>query len=305
MRDCRFVWLGTDKLFDAFTFAFEETECGWFQAHAYRFDDHTSTFIVETPERVWRAAGLDEMSKEDSIAFCERLFATLSRRPPADVERRASARLGAVDPLPARRLNENWVHYRRRADGRHDADRADGRRGAHRALLDRLGHQARARRRDRTGEQHRARIRAISTARCSTTAMCAASRCCASRMRRATRPSGSRTCDRYASFEPEQFAYSLLTRWQRISHENLRVRDAAYLADFEDWIAQRSGIDVTADTKRPVPPMFTPFTLRGVTLKNRIVVSPMAQYSAVDGIAGRLSPGAPRRPRDGRRRRWS
>ena len=75
MRECRFVWLGTDKLFDAFTFAFEKTECGWFQAHAYRFDDHTSTFIVETPERVWRAAGLDEMSKEDSIAFCEKLFA--------------------------------------------------------------------------------------------------------------------------------------------------------------------------------------------------------------------------------------
>ena len=75
LRDCRFVWLGTDKLFDAFTFAFEKTEFGWFQAHAYRFDDHMSTFIVEAPERVWRAAGLDEMSKEDGIAFCERLFA--------------------------------------------------------------------------------------------------------------------------------------------------------------------------------------------------------------------------------------
>jgi len=60
LRDCRFVWLGTDKLFDAFTFAFEKTEFGWFQAHAYRFDDHMSTFIVEAPERVWRAAGLDE-----------------------------------------------------------------------------------------------------------------------------------------------------------------------------------------------------------------------------------------------------
>ncbi len=75
VRHCRFVWLGTHKLFDAFTFAFEETPHGWFQAHAYRFDDTTSTFIVETPEPVWRAAGLDTMDKASSIAFCEKLFA--------------------------------------------------------------------------------------------------------------------------------------------------------------------------------------------------------------------------------------
>src|SRR5690242_5029392 len=74
-RRCRFVWLGTHKLFEAFTFAFEETEHGWFQAHAYRFDDETSTFIVEAPEEVWRKAGLETMEKEDAIAYCERLFA--------------------------------------------------------------------------------------------------------------------------------------------------------------------------------------------------------------------------------------
>ncbi len=76
VRDCRFVWLGTSKLFEAFTFAFEKTEWGWFQAHAYRFDDETSTFIVEAPQAVWRAAGLESMEKEQSIAFCERLFAS-------------------------------------------------------------------------------------------------------------------------------------------------------------------------------------------------------------------------------------
>src|SRR5215210_3699466 len=75
LRRCRFVWLGTHKLFDAFTFAFEETEHGWFQAHAYQFDATTSTFIVEAPEEVWRKAGLETMEKEDAIAFCERLFA--------------------------------------------------------------------------------------------------------------------------------------------------------------------------------------------------------------------------------------
>ncbi|MDB5966184.1 MAG: bifunctional salicylyl-CoA 5-hydroxylase/oxidoreductase, partial [Polaromonas sp.] len=75
LRACRFVWLGTHKTFDAFTFAFEQTEHGWFAAHAYKFDDQTSTFIVETPEAVWKAHGLDQMSQQDGIAFCERLFA--------------------------------------------------------------------------------------------------------------------------------------------------------------------------------------------------------------------------------------
>jgi anthraniloyl-CoA monooxygenase len=84
--------------------------------------------------------------------------------------------------------------------------------------------------------------------------------------------------DRYTAFEAEQFAYSLLTRSQRISHENLRLRDHGFVARLETWFA-RDGADASA----PPPPMFTPFTLRGVTLANRIVVSPMAQYSCVDG----------------------
>src|SRR5690606_40864905 len=73
-RQCRFVWLGTHKTFDAFTFAFEQTEHGWFQAHAYKFDGNTSTFIVETPEEVWKAHGIDQMSQEEGIAFCQKLF---------------------------------------------------------------------------------------------------------------------------------------------------------------------------------------------------------------------------------------
>jgi anthraniloyl-CoA monooxygenase len=88
---------------------------------------------------------------------------------------------------------------------------------------------------------------------------------------------------RYAdTLPPEQFMYSMLTRSQRISHENLRLRDAAWLADFERWFAERAGVTVAQDAAPP-PPMFTPYTLRGVTLKNRVVVSPMAQYSAIDG----------------------
>ena len=88
---------------------------------------------------------------------------------------------------------------------------------------------------------------------------------------------------RYVNLPPEQFAYSLLTRSQRISHENLRLRDRQYVELYEDWIAERAGAH-RQPHQQPIPPMFTPFTLRGVTLKNRVVVSPMAQYSCVDGL---------------------
>src|SRR5690606_13059552 len=89
---------------------------------------------------------------------------------------------------------------------------------------------------------------------------------------------------RYADFEPEQFAYSLLTRSQRISHENLRLRDSEWLEGYERWMAERAKAASSSD--RPVPPMLTPFTVRGTTLKNRIVVSPMAMYSCTDGVPG-------------------
>ena len=71
----KYVWFGTDHVFDAFTFAFRETEHGLFNVHAYPFDERMSTFIVECPEPVWRAAGLDEMDEQESLAFCEQLFA--------------------------------------------------------------------------------------------------------------------------------------------------------------------------------------------------------------------------------------
>ena len=74
-RPNRYIWLGTHKLYDAFTFLFEKTEHGWFQAHVYKFDEQTSTFIVECPEAVWRAHGLDQADQAASIAFCEKLFA--------------------------------------------------------------------------------------------------------------------------------------------------------------------------------------------------------------------------------------
>ena len=283
MRNCRFVWLGTKKLFDAFTFAFEETEWGWFQAHAYRFDDSTSTFIVETPEHVWRAAGLDEMSKEEGIAFCERLFAQYLDGNP--LLSNASHLRGSSQWIRFPRvINKEWVHWKPRAgggttpvvlmgDAAHTAHFSIGS-GTKLALEDAI----------ELASSISAHPESLSDALTHYTEVRSVD---VLRIQNAARNSTEwfENVDRYTSFDPEQFAYSLLTRSQRISHENLRARDARYVSQFEDWLASEAGM-TRAESNRPVPPMFTPFTLRGVTLKNRVVVSPMAQYSAVDGIAG-------------------
>jgi len=283
MRDCRFVWLGTSKLFDAFTFAFEETEWGWFQAHAYRFDDNTSTFIVETPDHVWRAAGLDTMSKEDSIAFCEKLFARYLDG--HALRSNASHLRGSSQWIRFPRVvNREWVHWKPRENGgetpvvlmgdaAHTAHFSIGS-GTKLALEDaiELANSMDAHPGDlRSALTHYTNVRSIDVLR----------------IQNAARNSTEwfEHVDRYTQFEPEQFAYSLLTRSQRISHENLRERDAHYLGSFEAWLAARAGASASTDG-HAIPPMFTPWTMRGVTLKNRVVVSPMAQYSAHDGVAG-------------------
>jgi anthraniloyl-CoA monooxygenase len=279
LRRNRFVWLGTRQRFDAFTFAFERTEWGWFQAHAYRFDAHTSTFIVEAPEPVWRAAGLADMGKEAGIAYCERLFARhlnghalLSN---AD-HLRGSAQWMRFPRVTCR----HWVHEQGGADGctpvvligdaAHTAHFSVGS-GTKLALEDAIelaGSLA-----ESSGDL-RAALRAYEARR----------RVAVLKIQNAARNSTEwfENVERHARLAPEQFAYSLLTRSQRISHENLRQRDPHYLGEFEHWVAERAGLKATA----PVPPMFTPFRLRGLTLKNRVVVSPMAQYSAVDGVPG-------------------
>lgn len=283
LRDCRFVWLGTKKRFDAFTFAFEETEWGWFQAHAYRFDQNTSTFIVEAPERVWRAAGLEEMSKEQGIAFCERLFAKYLDG--NSLISNATHLRGSSQWIRFPRVvNREWVHVKPRpaggstpvvlmGDAAHTAHFSIGS-GTKLALEDaiELANGIDAHPDDLAAALDRyKRIRSVDVLR----------------LQNAARNSTEwfEHVDRYAAFEPEQFAYSLLTRSQRISHENLRARDAHYVATFENWLATRAGAPQPVKT-RSTPPMFTPFAVRGVHLKNRIVVSPMAQYSAVDGTVG-------------------
>ncbi|WP_077034350.1 bifunctional salicylyl-CoA 5-hydroxylase/oxidoreductase [Pelomonas sp. KK5] len=268
LRNCRFVWLGTEKLFDAFTFDFQKTEHGWFQAHAYRFDEHTSTFIVETPEAVWQAAGLADMSKEEGIAFCETLFAGVLDG--HKLVSNASHLRGSAQWIRFPRVVcRNWVHHNGRApvvlmgDAAHTAHFSIGS-GTKLALEDAIALANDIA--EEKGDLSAALDRYVATRSIDVL-----------RIQNAARNSTEwfENVERHARLDPQQFAYSLLTRSQRISHENLRLRDHGYVERFESWLA---GGD------KAVPPMFTPFTLHGLTLKNRVVVSPMAQYSCVDGL---------------------
>jgi len=269
LRQCRFVWLGTSRLFDAFTFDFQKTDWGWFQAHAYRFDADTSTFIVEAPENVWRAAGLEDMDKEDGIAFCERLFADVLQG--HELVSNASHLRGSSQWIRFPRvICKQWVKWRAdgvpvvlMGDAAHTAHFSIGS-GTKLALEDAIALA-------RDIGSHQGELRAALDEYTATRSIDVL------RIQNAARNSTEwfENVERHARLQPEQFAYSLLTRSQRISHENLRLRDAHYVRDFERWLA---GSD------RAVPPMFTPFKLRSVELKNRVVVSPMAQYSCVEGV---------------------
>jgi anthraniloyl-CoA monooxygenase len=286
-RQCRFVWLGTTKKFDAFTFDFQQTAHGWFQAHIYQYDGDTSTFIIETPETVWRAAGLDDMSQEEALAWCEKLFAERLEGHKL-MSNAAHLRGSSVWIKFPRIVCRKWVHWNGgtpvvlMGDAAHSAHFSIGS-GTKLALEDAI---ELARCFAAHGDAPAAALAAYEEVRAVEVL----------KIQSAARNSMEwfENVQRYTAMEAPQFAYSMLTRSQRLSHENLRLRDRDYVAGFERWLAERAfaqvGLPAPAWTSaagaRPVPPMFTPYKVRGLVLKNRIVVSPMAQYSAVDGCVG-------------------
>jgi anthraniloyl-CoA monooxygenase len=274
LRRCRFVWLGTRRLFKAFTFAFVETEHGWFQAHAYQYDGETSTFIVETPEETWQRAGLERMTQEEGIAFCERLFAPWlgGERLMSNASHLRGSAIWIRFPRIVCRTWVQWLDFEGRrvpvvlmGDAAHTAHFSIGS-GTKLALEDAIALAGALR-------AHAALPEALAAYEAERSVEVL-------KIQNAARNSTEwfESVGRYTAFEAEQFAYSLLTRSQRISHENLRLRDPAFVARVEAWFAERDGLPA-----RAVPPMFTPFTLRDVKLPNRVVVSPMAQYSCRDG----------------------
>jgi anthraniloyl-CoA monooxygenase len=268
VRACKYVWLGTKQRFDdAFTFIFKETEHGWIWAHAYQFDADTATFIIECSERTWRRFGFAAMTQGETTARCQEIFADKLGGHPLIANSphlRGSAWLNFQRVLCQTWSHENIVLIGDAAATAHFSVGSGTKLALESAiaLANYLSSEPSLAAAFGRYEQERRTevLRLQSAARNST--------------------EWFEQVERYVHLDPVQFNYSLLTRSQRIGHENLRQRDRRWLEGAERWFEQ--GTTGKAPTKAR-PPMFTPFRLRQLELKNRIVVSPMAQYRAVDG----------------------
>ena len=269
VRACKFVWLGTHQKFDdAFTFIFEKTQHGWIWAHVYQFDEDTATFIVECGQETWDKFGFEDMSKEEIVETCRVVFA--DHLGGHDLMSNATHLRGsAVFMNFPRVLCEKWHHENVVLLGDASATAHFSIGSGSRLAFDSAIALAEFLHSESTMEgaferyQDERRLDVL-------------------RLQSAARNSLEwfEEVERYLDLDPVQFNYSLLTRSQRISHENLRLRDANWLKSAEKWFQDQAG----APTDAPVrAPMFAPFKMREMALANRIVVSPMAQYKAVDG----------------------
>jgi anthraniloyl-CoA monooxygenase len=271
VRACKYIWLGTKQRFNgAFTFIFEQRDEGWIWAHAYDFDPDTATFIVECSEQTWRNFGFDRMDKNETIAACERIFAKgLGGHA---LMSNAKYLRGSAWLNFNRVLCETWSHGNvvLMGDAAATAHFSIGS-GTKLALESAISLAALLHEEKtipaavvRYEQERRTEVLKLQSAARNSTEW-------------------FEEIERYFKLDPVQFNYSLLTRSQRISHENLRARDKAWMTSAEAWF------DQSATGRKPATvhaPMFTPFRLRGLELANRIVVSPMAQYRAVDGTPG-------------------
>ncbi|MGR3344533.1 MAG: oxidoreductase, partial [Paracoccaceae bacterium] len=269
MRLCKFIWLGTHQKFnDAFTFIFENTEHGWLWAHIYQFDADTATLIGECRPATWDAWGFAAMTKKETVATCQRIFAAHLGGHDL-MSNAAHLRGSAVWMNFPRVICEKWHHGNVVLMGDAAATGHFSIGSGTRLAIDSAIALADFLHSEPTMEaaferyQDERRLEVL-------------------RLQSAARNSLEwfEEVERYLDFDPVQFNYSLLTRSQRISHENLRLRDPDWLRSAEKWFQMQAGVPDEAPVRAP---MFAPFTLREMTLKNRVVVSPMAQYKAVDG----------------------
>jgi anthraniloyl-CoA monooxygenase len=266
VRKCKYIWLGTTLRFDAFQFLFEENEHGVFQAHAYPFEEGTSTFIVECDDASFKAAGLGEKSIEEGVAYCERLFAKHLKG------HRLLSNASTWISFPTVKTG-TW-HHRNLVilgDAAHTAHFSIGS-GTKLAMEDAIG-----------------LAKALADNPGSVPAALAAyeeeRRPMIERFQKAAQDSlvFFENIKRYAGQSNTQFAFNLLTRSKRITYDNLRLRDPGFVEQVTREFTARCKAEPTSEGELP-PPMFTPFSIRGMRVENRVVVSPMCMYSAHEGV---------------------
>jgi anthraniloyl-CoA monooxygenase len=270
-RTNKFMWLGTDQVFEAFKFFVKETEWGVMQIHGYPYSDEGSTFIVEMHEDVWHAAGFDETASE--------IF------PPGVSDEKAIAKIREIfaeelDGYEVLSNNSKWINFttvRNRSwrkgnvvlvgDAAHTAHFSIGS-GTKLAMEDSLALAA-------CLHEHPDVESALAAYEAERRPVVASTQ-------RAAQASLEwfERIGQYKDQDPTQFAFNLLTRSRRITQENLRLRDPEFAHAVDQNFAESQGLTEVA------PAMFQPFRVGGLELKNRIVVSPMDMYSAVDGVPG-------------------
>ncbi len=269
LRPNKFVWLGTHQRFDdAFTFIFEKTEHGWIWVHAYQFDDETSTFIVECGPETYKAFGFEDMDHRTSAETCRKIFEKYlggHDLMTKSAHIRGSAWINFPRVLCHQWVKDNVVLIGDAAHTAHYSIGSGTKLGFEDAIS--LAHHL------NSGETVNEALKAYQDER----------ELEALKLQSAARNSMGwfEEVERYLDYEPTQFAYALLTRSQRVSHENLRLRDREWLENVEKNFAE---IATGKAVDKPVPPMFTPYKLRNMALKNRVVISPMSMYSAKDGL---------------------
>lgn len=269
LRPNKFCWLGADTPLPGFTFAFKRDRAGIWVIHAYQFTKGECTVILETTEETFRRSGLAVDDEAAAARYCQELF---------------REELGGRKVVTNRSLWRNFPNIRCErwshdnvvllGDAAHTAHFSIGS-GTKLALEDAIAlhdsiqrHPAdirgalqayeRARREEVEKLQHAANVSLV----------------------------WFENVERFWDLDPLQFNFSLLSRSKQITYENLRLRDARAVQEVEDWwnrrVAKEEGVRLPAAFR--APPMFAPFHLRGMQLANRVVVSPMCQYSADDGV---------------------
>jgi anthraniloyl-CoA monooxygenase len=267
LRPNKFVWLGTTHPFPAFKFYFKYDQNGLWRVHAYRYSDRLSTFIVETTDETLARSGLEGRPESDTLAFCEALFA----------EELAGHKLIANRSIwrsfPTLTCG-SWHHENvvLIGDAAHTAHFSVGS-GTKLAMEDAIALAA------ALGSRPDLPV--------ALAAYEAERRPLVASLQRAAKASlvWFEGTERYMETEPIQFAFNLLTRSLRITHQDMKIRDPAFTARVDRWFAEQaaaqSGVEVPLDP--PPPPLFTPYRLRDLLLRNRVVVSAMCQYLAEDG----------------------
>jgi len=267
LRPNKFTWLGSTKPLDAFKYFFRETPEGIILAHCYQYEEGRSTWVIETDESTWNNFGFDRMDEAQMLPVLERVFAEELAGHPLIANRSVWRNFPTI-------VNQTWVKGNAVlvGDAKATAHFSIGS-GTKLAMEDAIALYEALR---KDGEVNRA-LATYDTAR----------REEVEKTQHAANVSLAwfEHMKRYWGMAPEQFAFGVMSRSKQITWENLELRDPAYVQGMHRWFCAQvkaQGFDI--DLKNPPLPMFTPFRLREMTLENRVVVSPMDQYSAVDGM---------------------